>query len=654
MNMHQIPHQLADPRSVLPEVSQQTLAWPPRGNTRQSIFSMAPHTSVNHDPPQTAEQTYKYYQERPPMIIAAPWQYYPVPPYPTYQGLNPFHMVPKPQSKSSDQSQTQTPNQHSTHNNNYSAPSSAATLLSTPSLETLATQSSTATHSKRGLARDNKQSQTNFREKQLVDLAHRMIQVPLEEMAMLIKGSEEKIEKLQSMGLRHARPVRAAESEKKQHRQLLAMVVLLRSVEVKESAVSPRNRIFNSYVELCKEHDIPPISNASLGKLVKLLFPSVKTRRLGIRGFSKYHYCGIKLISDPDCIEVFASPATDSTVQLPPLYDEHEDYSELSIGLNLDPQLFRHFFEINLKYTVPSMNELYQMFPKTDHEKLHGMEQVYSAHCQKLFQYIKFMEVQHLLDEMESLSSQLSIEQKSLLSYSDVVSWILKCDDELYGACIKYLSKTVFQSAPDQVHNQLKNINVKFMDALKSMKLPSHVLKEKELRAAAFLKITSRLSRVILAATNFAGHITHSSIVTNLLSEWKMLTLDTLVDRDIHCEQKRDITSILRTDIVFLFNDLQKLSYHDDNIKDNVVQLLSLHISKIPSKFEGINPRVFLLVSNQVIDSIMRQLSIEVQVGNFSIWWSLSCWLNEFFNFLAEFGGFIRFVSDNSFEETPV
>lgn len=41
------------------------------------------------------------------------------------------------------------------------------------------------------------------------------------------------------------------------------------------------------------------LNPASFGKLVRVVFPSIKTRRLGVRGESKYHYCNFQLRDPP-------------------------------------------------------------------------------------------------------------------------------------------------------------------------------------------------------------------------------------------------------------------------------------------------------------------------------------------------------------------
>lgn len=64
------------------------------------------------------------------------------------------------------------------------------------------------------------------------------------------------------------------------------------------SVAVPRNRVYARYVGICANERIKPLNPASFGKLVRLMFPEIKTRRLGVRGQSKYHYCGIRLAGE--------------------------------------------------------------------------------------------------------------------------------------------------------------------------------------------------------------------------------------------------------------------------------------------------------------------------------------------------------------------
>ncbi|KZV72171.1 hypothetical protein PENSPDRAFT_576605 [Peniophora sp. CONT] len=56
----------------------------------------------------------------------------------------------------------------------------------------------------------------------------------------------------------------------------------------------PRQGLYFSYRRVCEQYGIPHINTATLGKAIRHCFPTIKTRRLGVRGNSKYHYCGIR------------------------------------------------------------------------------------------------------------------------------------------------------------------------------------------------------------------------------------------------------------------------------------------------------------------------------------------------------------------------
>ena len=60
----------------------------------------------------------------------------------------------------------------------------------------------------------------------------------------------------------------------------------------------PRGRVYANYVSRCGTERVTVLNPASFGKLVRVIFPDIKTRRLGVRGESKYHYCNLTLTED--------------------------------------------------------------------------------------------------------------------------------------------------------------------------------------------------------------------------------------------------------------------------------------------------------------------------------------------------------------------
>lgn len=68
---------------------------------------------------------------------------------------------------------------------------------------------------------------------------------------------------------------------------------LLEHYEASDSISLPRTAIFNRYTSESLAIGLPPINPASFGKVIRAVFKGVRTRRLGTRGHSKYHYFGI-------------------------------------------------------------------------------------------------------------------------------------------------------------------------------------------------------------------------------------------------------------------------------------------------------------------------------------------------------------------------
>jgi regulatory factor X len=66
----------------------------------------------------------------------------------------------------------------------------------------------------------------------------------------------------------------------------------------KSTGSVPRNRVFSHYATRCGTERVPPLNPASFGKLVRIIYPGIQTRRLGMRGESKYHYVELSLVDE--------------------------------------------------------------------------------------------------------------------------------------------------------------------------------------------------------------------------------------------------------------------------------------------------------------------------------------------------------------------
>jgi len=70
---------------------------------------------------------------------------------------------------------------------------------------------------------------------------------------------------------------------------------LLDNFEGSEGVSLPRATLYALYMQHCNEDSVEAMNAASFGKMLRSIFSGLRTRRLGTRGNSKYHYYGIKL-----------------------------------------------------------------------------------------------------------------------------------------------------------------------------------------------------------------------------------------------------------------------------------------------------------------------------------------------------------------------
>ncbi|XP_076463260.1 DNA-binding protein RFX2-like isoform X2 [Babylonia areolata] len=70
---------------------------------------------------------------------------------------------------------------------------------------------------------------------------------------------------------------------------------LLDNYETSEGVSLPRSTLYYHYLRHCQEQNLDPMNPASFGKLIRSVFLGLRTRRLGTRGNSKYHYYGIRI-----------------------------------------------------------------------------------------------------------------------------------------------------------------------------------------------------------------------------------------------------------------------------------------------------------------------------------------------------------------------
>ncbi|OQV25959.1 MHC class II regulatory factor RFX1 [Hypsibius exemplaris] len=70
---------------------------------------------------------------------------------------------------------------------------------------------------------------------------------------------------------------------------------LMDNFELAEGMTMPRSTVFHHYVRHCRRIGIEQMNQATFGKVIRSVFPAIRSRRLGTRGQSRYHYYGLRI-----------------------------------------------------------------------------------------------------------------------------------------------------------------------------------------------------------------------------------------------------------------------------------------------------------------------------------------------------------------------
>jgi regulatory factor X 1/2/3 len=129
----------------------------------------------------------------------------------------------------------------------------------------------------------------------------------------------------------------------------------VQNYEVAEGVSLPRSTLYNHYLRHCNEHKLDPVNAASFGKLIRSVFLGLRTRRLGTRGNSKYHYYGIRVIPG-SALNQLSDDGTSSNVRQQPSSQKRYKFlsgSGSSGSGNATPKI-ENQYEQNTNHSVSS------------------------------------------------------------------------------------------------------------------------------------------------------------------------------------------------------------------------------------------------------------------------------------------------------------
>ncbi|CAK3936466.1 Transcriptional regulator RFX1 [Lecanosticta acicola] len=405
-------------------------------------------------------------------------------------------------------------------------------------------------------------------------------------------------------------------------KQLFAMLWLRQVCKPAKTSV-PRNRVYLQYATRCGTERVIPLNPASFGKLVRVIFPGIQTRRLGVRGESKYHYVDLALEEEPSNMpaswqsaalqhgdsrqrsqsastsqidfnniprlqaDTAAFPNADGSFDIPAprpptprgppskgrsfLYPDtrgmqpnsHESMI-YAHTLRFPPSNMPTFTE-NEPVNLPSIHPY--LPPRTDIDTADALAALYRTHCTSLIDSIRFCKEKQFFRLYTSFHGTLTVPVQKLFTHPNLAPWIEQCDLVMYRTMVRFVSRLTLQAAPVVVINILNNISQTLHSHISKTfaNQPPHVLEAKLRPATIFGGLLHRLIRVNSAAHAAANLLTIDENRERMWMEWvTMVNPKRVMEAELPDCGYEEVYKIMTTEMRSLLEPLQSTGYQDD------------------------------------------------------------------------------------------
>jgi regulatory factor X, other len=367
-----------------------------------------------------------------------------------------------------------------------------------------------------------------------------------------------------------------------------------------------------------------PLNPASFGKLVRVIFPGIQTRRLGVRGESKYHYCDLALddeslnpITNPNYAgynpmdarprrsesvttqqldfnniprlqaDTAAFPSTDG------VYDMHTALTSASRGPSSQARAFAYpdtrgmqpgtaeslSYSHILRFPTSNIPEFSEnepvnlppiqpyLPPRTDSDTADALYALYRTQCTSLIDSIRFCKEKQFFRLYTSFHGTLTVPVQKLFTHPNLAGWIEQCDLVMYRTMVRFVSRLTLQAAPAVVINILSNISANLHGHIAKTfaSQPAHVLEAKLRPATVFAELLYRLIRVNQSAHAAANLLTIDQNRDQMWREWStMVNPKRVMEAELPDCGYDEVYKILTTEMRSLLEPLKAPAFDQD------------------------------------------------------------------------------------------
>ncbi|RFU79714.1 winged helix-turn-helix transcription repressor dna-binding [Trichoderma arundinaceum] len=383
-------------------------------------------------------------------------------------------------------------------------------------------------------------------------------------------------------------------------RQVFAML-WINSVCSKGKGSVPRGRVYANYASRCATERITVLNPASFGKLVRVLFPGLKTRRLGVRGESKYHYVNFSLVEDqpevkepqsqpprplpeakafPQTFSVAAQPgsglnrdalpspqtATQTQINILPIKSSsrsHSLYNQPDLSNIDNVNSTSNKTQLELAFPPPDESAFEQSEPialppiesylphGTDPDAAKSLSALYRSHCTSVVECIRYCREKTFFHLYTSFQGTLTMPVQKLFSNPALAPWIEGCDIALYQRMMQIVSGLTLQVVPKPVLDTLRNISERLVPHIRDsfQGQPQHVIAAKESPAAIFAGLLDRALRVNLTAHAAANMLSNPANRDQMYIDWITMIRARKIAESVPTRGMDDVVNLLVTEI---------------------------------------------------------------------------------------------------------
>jgi regulatory factor X len=355
---------------------------------------------------------------------------------------------------------------------------------------------------------------------------------------------------------------------------------------------------------------------------VRVIFPGIQTRRLGVRGESKYHYVDLALGEEQitslssswqnlgqsmdgrqsamsnhsnqldfnnmprlqadagfsavdnsfDANGLFPptprGPASQSKTFVYPhsrgMQAGTAEASTYSRMLRFPSSNMPAFSE-NEPVDLPSIQPY--LPPRTDIDTAEALSALYRTHCTSLIDSIRFCKEKQFFRLYMSFHGTLTVPVQKLFTHPNVAPWIEQCDLVMYRTMVRFVSRLTLQAAPVRVINTLSNISASLHDHIAKTFAthPIHVIEAKLKPATVFAGLLYRLIRVNQSAHAAANLLTIDQNREQMWHEWAtMVNPKRVMEAELPDCGYEEVHRIMTTEMRNLLEPLQAPALPDD------------------------------------------------------------------------------------------